>query len=633
MLSVDEHTLKALDRNCQNYLKHIFELLGSGPVCVEYGLKAKGFDGNKYDEKGDDVLKKIAAVRLKHRCESTYKPIHWCVDFKSGFRFLPWKYSPSKCIQDIGLIKGAEIKVPWELGRCYHLVQIGLLALGCSSKERERLIREFRDECIDFIKMNPIGKTIQWSAPMDVSIRMVNLLIAFDLFNQMDSLKILQGNFSRLFEKHIYGSLRYLMNNLEYYSYPGSNHYLSNIAGIIFSSSYLPRNEWTDACLVFGVQELIDQVSRQFYPEGAHFEGSTSYHRLSAEFVIYSVALVLGVIKTDKKEAFLNYSVKAISRLKKKEAQKYECNGTFFPQTFVDRIYNMGLFTKTVLKHNNEIVQIGDNDSGRLMKISPTGNAFKDNVLDHRTLLSALSGLYDDRCFSDYIKAYPLECDLIRAITKNTILRAHGFDAGIVDHIGQNNVKEKKYGFAKTKIMFESPDRTLRQNIRAYYYEKFGVVVVRGDRVFISMVIDTAEHARYYGHTHNDKLSIEIMVDGKYLTRDPGNYVYTSSPILRDRFRGTEAHNCPFVDGIEQNYFTGLFDVKKRTHAKLLYCGCDGIIGIVRYGKVEHMREVCLNDCSIVVKDYMNVPFGVNYYPSEYAEGYGELRKGNYDSK
>ena len=54
-----------------------------------------------------------------------YEPIDWQLDFKSGYRWSDWTwYRVIRC----GNIRGADVKVPWELGRLQHLPQLALAA-------------------------------------------------------------------------------------------------------------------------------------------------------------------------------------------------------------------------------------------------------------------------------------------------------------------------------------------------------------------------------------------------------------------------------------------------------------------------------------------------------------------------
>jgi hypothetical protein len=54
-------------------------------------------------------------------------------------------------------------------------------------------------------------------------------------------------------------------------------------------------------------------------------------------------------------------------------------------------------------------------------------------------------------------------------------------------------------------------------------------------------------------HAHNDSLSVEIQAAGQDLLVDPGTGTYTRDLALRQRFRGTAAHNTLRVDGEEIN--------------------------------------------------------------------------------
>lgn len=632
-LVLDSDSEKKLIQLYENYMNHKFNLLGSGFVTVDYEINANGLHGYRYTDKSMRLFGKLAKMKLQRKCSACYSPINWFVDYKSGFFFNPIKYtSLVKCQEVIGKKRGVEIKCPWELGRFYHLVQMAVLAAK-KDEYRENIINEFKNELIDFWSLNPIEKTVQWSAPMDVSIRMVNLLTAYDILRQIDNKKCLGTSFQMKFEKHIYDSLKFVMEYLEYGGKgAGSNHYLSNLAGILFAAAYLESDEWTDECMVFALQELIDQTEMQFYEEGADFEGSTSYHRLSTEFVLYPTALVYGVLKTQRREVFRKYNNIEIKRLKRFSYQKYDLETKeFFPKWYLDRLCNMGIFTKAVLKDNNEISQVGDNDSGRLMKLTPMCAPLDkdagDNVLDHRTLLSAMGGLFSNDEFAEYKNQLPLEVSLIKAISGAPALLGNIYNTQLTEYGDRNDILID-YQYMKENVIYEdTKSDSLLDGLRINYFSSFGIVVLRSNRMFLSMVIDTARNAKYMGHTHNDKLSIELMIDGRYVTRDPGGYMYTAIPEIRDKFRSVKAHNTIHISGKEQNAFNGTFNIRKRAKAELLYCCRDSIIAYAEYEGISHLREIRIKDNQIVVVDYSDNPFTVSFTNKFYSTGYGELKR------
>lgn len=622
-LQINKECQQKLEKLCHMYMNHKFDLLGSGYVKVDYRICAKGFAGKRYCSAHMGKYEKKAQKFIK---DPKYSPINWYVDFKSGFFFDPAVYnSKKKCQELIGKKQSVEIKCPWELGRFYHLVQLAVLAV-VKKEFRQNIIEEFCNEIVDFTSMNPMGKTVQWSAVMDVSIRIVNLVVAHDIFRQIEySKKYFNLKFEKRFERLIRQSLIYVMENLE----SGGNHYLSNLSGVIFAAAYMPSEPWTDACLVFGVQELIEQVDEQFHREGSHYEGSTSYHRLSAEFVLYATAIVYGVLGTERRKSFQNYDNTLIKGLKKFKLQKYDVDEErFFPQWYLNKLYNMGTFTQAVLKQNNEIVQIGDNDSGRLLKLTPMGDGIDENVLDHRTLLSAVSGLFNAVAYEkDLIRDVPLERSLIRSLKKGREVAGQAYETRIVQY---GNLLEYKLPYKKSCCLFcekTMKEKGILDNAQISYYAAFGLLIVKSDRLFLSFVTDAIRGNRPSGHLHNDKMSIELMIDGEYITRDVGGYVYTSAPLVRNWFRSTEAHNVIRVGEKEQNIFTGLFSMVRNAAGELLYCTKDRVVGRVKYDDIIHVRDIQLTDKSVMVTDYVNRPFEVSFQNEVYSVGYGKMRR------
>jgi hypothetical protein len=82
-----------------------------------------------------------------------------------------------------------------------------------------------------------------------------------------------------------------------------------------------------------------------------------------------------------------------------------------------------------------------------------------------------------------------------------------------------------------------------------------GVFVLRGSRDHVFVDCGPVGLAGRGGHGHNDCLSFDAVLDGTHLFSDCGSYLYSSSVEWRNRFRSTEFHNTPRIDGEEQNRF------------------------------------------------------------------------------
>ena len=199
--------------------------------------------------------------RIRSLIGPDYEPIDWQLDFKSGFR-----WSESTWYRDIryGNIRGADVKVPWELGRLQHLPQLALAATLARANgdgaQAERLAREFQDQVLDFIAANPPRFGVQWAMTMDVAIRAANLLLAWDIFRAADV--AFDSEFMRVFSRSAFEHGSHIATNLEWSSHLRSNHYLADVVGLLFVAAYLPASARTDAWLLFATRELLAEVQR-----------------------------------------------------------------------------------------------------------------------------------------------------------------------------------------------------------------------------------------------------------------------------------------------------------------------------------------------------------------------------------
>src|SRR3989338_2545267 len=211
------------------YIDHRFDLLGSGWVVVKYGMICRGLEGYVYndevpipaDPQGKWLEGRINPSNLKESqsiwslVDPDYQPIDWQRDFKSGYR-----WSEHTWFRDIpfGHMLGVDVKVPCELARMQHLPQIALAFVIARSSDdaplSDKLMREFRNQILDFMATNPPRFGVNWHSTMDVSIRMVNWLVAYDLF-RVHGAKF-DADFERLFIRSIYEHALHTFHHLEW---------------------------------------------------------------------------------------------------------------------------------------------------------------------------------------------------------------------------------------------------------------------------------------------------------------------------------------------------------------------------------------------------------------------------------
>lgn len=179
--------------------------------------------------------------------------------------------------RDIRLFRsdGSDIRVVWELNRLGHLLRLNDTA-------------EFLNELRTWHDQNPYGRGPNWTCAMEVALRAMNVLIAFERFRTSPQLDSDALRFVlRLLQQHG----RYIQNNLEFSYIATSNHYLSDVTGLLWLGNLLPELNEAESWKTFGLTELLREMDKQILPDGADFESSTGYHRFVLELFLYSFAL------------------------------------------------------------------------------------------------------------------------------------------------------------------------------------------------------------------------------------------------------------------------------------------------------------------------------------------------------
>lgn len=589
------------------YQQHRFDLLGSGWVKSDFKSQAAGINGYRYeslkletDTEGNflnQILRKHHFERAKEiysQISSDYEPIDWQKDFKSGYRWGAdrW-YRP----QEIARKPGGDIKVPWELSRLQHLPRLAILSEALPDK-REHIYQEFRNQVLDFIAQNPVCMGVNHMCTMDVGIRVANISLACSLWKgagrQFDSV------FEKIVTNYLFQECDFIRKNLEWSYYLTSNHYFANIAGLLWGSAVLPECVQRKKWIVFAKEQLVNEIRKQFHREGSNGEGSTAYHRLTGEMALYSVALIHYLAKTEG--------------MRDVEADIYGL------------LYRAGRFTRDIQRPDGSFTQIGDNDSGLFFRLSVTGGIGKEGYLDEnmndgRTFVSATAGMFQTSEPDRAVVEYPLEYSLVHAL-----MCGERIPCDEKRELGRVTVCSAPLSYIKTYEIHGNAAKSLRKGLIRLDYAEFGLYIFRSDEVYLCLNVSDNGQRGNAGHAHNDKLSFELFIGGKCFFEDPGTYVYTPFPELRNQYRGTRYHNTVYC-GEEQNRFNGLFSMYNDTQCFISILGQDIIEAQTEYRGIVHRRKIEILDDMVRVTDSCNREFEQQFINRRIARGYGKLER------
>jgi Heparinase II/III-like protein/Heparinase II/III N-terminus len=656
------------------YKEHRFDTLGTSWIKNSYSSDSPGVEGHKYeqnltitdfDKEGLWLAQVVNEIHLplSQNCwkliratNDTYEPIDWQKDVKSGFRYDAKTWFREQRQQSDGKL-GVDIKMPWELSRLQHLVRLAIHAKKNTDEEPE-LSKEILCQILDFIMANPIGMGVNFNCPMDVGIRNANLLLAYDLLKQLDTKGITGLDTDRLISSYIYQSTLHILGDIEYREGKTSNHYLGNVLGVLYAGLYLSSTTIVDRFLAFGIHELYSSMYRQFFEDGSNFEGSTAYHRLSGEMIGYGAVAAL-LTTNEQRQSALNCDLEQWNY--KSPLHKPNINWLNDSQDeFWSRLKLSSQFSIDIAKENGEIPQFGDNDSGRFISFTPFGsfeqkvelvnryeqisdssllpeteNLYDENDLNQGGFVSSIEGLFGSlRDIPQPMFAH-LEFNLFKAISEDSSLNLNG--ASIDRASGKKDFNSSFSKFEEWEFHKESTfdysenSRSLKNNISSSIYPDFQLAVIKSEHAYVAVsgMSNPKQHLSL-SHAHNDKGSVELVVNGQNILLDPGTYLYTPIPEQRMQFRSVTAHNTINVKGEEQNLplqgQMGLFNMISRVKCVGLQVEENTIMVELHYGSIKHVRRVTIEDKAVKIEDWCNHEFEQNFNSLPwYSNGYGKI--------
>ena len=324
-------------------------------------LHTECFPGEK-----ERVIKNARRIVDEHRWpllgygELTFgAEIHWLRDPVAGAQWALDHHSDLTLVRNDG-----DVRVLWELNRLGHLITLGR---AYALTGEEAFAEQFFAQVESWNSQNPTGLGPNWSCAMEVALRTMNLLAAFYLVRRagcfsVDRLQMMLG----LFEQH--GN--YIKRHLEFSYIATSNHYLTDVIGLLWLGICLPEMEPAGEWRSFALREMLREMDKQVLADGVHYESSTGYHRFVLELFLFSFVLC-------------------------------RSNSIEIEDRFWQKLRSMLEFTRAYLRPDRRTPLIGDTDSGQVMPI------VRRAANDHSYLLALGAVLFNEPRFR--VEAEPPE--------------------------------------------------------------------------------------------------------------------------------------------------------------------------------------------------------------------------------
>jgi hypothetical protein len=248
-------------------------------------------------------------------------------------------------------------------------------------------------------------------------------------------------------------------------------------------------------------QRVESEMLRQVYEDGGDYEASTGYHVLVTQMFTSSLLLM----RADKVAP---------------------------DPRFVERLQRMYRMMDELASPSGQLPHVGDCDDGRV-----------------ELLLDDLQQML-----------------LLPVPERNSLRVSNLLGLGKRLFSGSRGSTEDAQWFGLTENTGAAPSiakqtDTRRQSVTVF--PQSGTALARAEQAELLFFAVPNGIFGKGSHTHNDKLSFVLRLDGEEVLCDSGTGCYTRDLEVRNRFRATAAHNSVMVDGEEQNTFgrgrSGLF--------------------------------------------------------------------------
>ena len=490
------------------------------------------FDQGKWKDKskvydllatiGKDLTQNLNLIDMKIFGESVNN--NWIVgtDFFKSYDFSNKKLKPA-------FFNIADVKVPYEASRLQHLQKQNLI----NSVEATKTLGS--GALVVEVDKFPL---IYWNSPMDVAIRLINLIIHRQFLAHKSNRSIIFDDSEELLDAYISQNYQYVKDNLENEGKVVGNHYLIELSSMLFYlANYETKNSVADTKFV--IEELKIEIARQFNDEGTNFEGSTHYSAFATE------ALILCKLSMQE----LNQSTDLL--------------------TSINRLILLNKKFLSLLINNDELSQIGDNDSGRIFYF-----AFEEEKpLKLSWLIKMIESL---------------------EINEKLIISDHIFE------VSEEIPILKDYKHVKHPEI-----KVFSKDYEAYAYPEFGIFIWRNESEYLSIRCGPVGQNGVGGHSHYDQLSIECFTNNKWIARDPGTGTYTDDITIRNKFKSLEYHWGPNINiKFKKEDEFDCFKLNNMSDGNVLTFNKESFLGVAEFNGNKIYRKMELKDGALSIEDF-----------------------------
>ena len=432
--------------------------------------------------------------------------VNWNYEYAAR-RPTPMGFAPKVDYRDYREVGDA--KVVWEPNRHQQLAILGR-AYRLTGEQRYaekviELIESWIDQC-------PYGRGMNWRSPLELAIRLINWVWAFELIAPAG---VLTEERRRRLAPAIYRHLWEIARKYSRHS-SANNHVIGEAAGVFIGSSYFIGLKQAKKWRAESWDLLLRESERQTTVDGVNRELAPGYHLFVLEFLLHA-----GLV-----------------------ARR---TGHDFPTAYWDRLESMVEFVAELSAGGGSMPMFGDCDDGYVVDLGGRARPVQ-------ALLALGANLCGREDFAELADSN--DEPVLWLMGKDALEQSESSHERCASSAGANR------GVLKSQAWPEAGYYLLQSGGRNPAEE--------GGDERISVTFDCGElgFGSIAAHGHADALSFTLRAFGSDILVDPGTYDYFTAPKWRQYFRGTRAHNTIMVDGLEQSEMLGLFLWGARAQAR-----------------------------------------------------------------